>query len=243
METTNKIVKCIKCQKDISAEQGVESSKGILCQECASTIKKKRYVIAGAASAATVAAAIGFFTLSPNYNGFGGVGSINDSTSISVNGVDSLNYIEGVIAARDTISGSQPIDNIESFTTQFANNLTSSRNNKASSVIIPSISTLFEINTNYFSKGGDELVKEFAKIYLKTNKQATILVEGYTCDLGGDELNTTLSELRANAVKDVLISAGVSADNIETKWYGKSRFKDFTYADKSDYRRVIVSIK
>ena len=88
-----------------------------------------------------------------------------------------------------------------------------------------------------------EIVKELAKTYLQTNKQATILVEGYTCDLGGDQLNQKLSELRADAVKKILIETGVPSDKIETKWYGKSRYKEFNYPNKSDYRRVIVSIK
>lgn len=53
--------------------------------------------------------------------------------------------------------------------------------------------------------------------YLQTNKQATILVEGYTCNLGSDKLNQKLSELRADAVKKVLVEAGVPSDKIETK--------------------------
>lgn len=99
------------------------------------------------------------------------------------------------------------------------------------------------MNTNYFINDGEAIVKELAYAYLQTNKLATICIEGYTCDLGGDGLNTNLSKLRAEAVKDILVSAGVPTDKIETKWYGKSRYKDFNYSDKSEYRRVIVSIK
>lgn len=78
-------------------------------------------------------------------------------------------------------------------------------------------------------------------IIKQTNKEATILVEGYTCDLGG--VNFKLSEVRAKAVKKILVNAGIPENKIEVKWYGKSRFKEFKYSSKSEYRRVILSVK
>lgn len=239
-------IKCIKCQKDIQEGQEVRTSKGFVCPACANEIKKKkRYTVAGAISVVAIAAVVGGLALSSQqtYNGFDGVGNINDSINVSVYNADSLNYIEGLIAARDTVSGSKPIDNIESFNSQFLNNIKSSKDNSSSAVVIPSISALFEINTNYFANNGKELIKEFAKAYIKTNKIANILIEGYTCDLGGDKMNTTLSQLRTEAAKNVLEAAGVPSDRIETKWYGKSRYNEFSYSDKSEYRRVTISIK
>ncbi len=47
-------------------------------------------------------------------------------------------------------------------------------------------------------------------------------VEGYTDSVGGDEYNQKLSENRADAVRDFLVSQGVSMDNISATGYGKN---------------------
>ncbi len=88
-----------------------------------------------------------------------------------------------------------------------------------------------------------DLINEFAKNYLQTDKTATILVEGYACDLGDDTSNMKLSKDRAIAVKNVLVECGVAEDKIETKWYGESRYNELGYPSKEDHRRVNVSIK
>jgi outer membrane protein OmpA-like peptidoglycan-associated protein len=49
-----------------------------------------------------------------------------------------------------------------------------------------------------------------------------VQVEGYTDSVGGDDYNQKLSENRASAVKDFLISQGVSADNVTSKGFGKN---------------------
>jgi outer membrane protein OmpA-like peptidoglycan-associated protein len=47
-------------------------------------------------------------------------------------------------------------------------------------------------------------------------------VEGYTDSVGSDEFNQKLSENRADAVRDFLVSQGVSTDNISATGYGKT---------------------
>ncbi len=47
-------------------------------------------------------------------------------------------------------------------------------------------------------------------------------VEGYTDSIGGDEYNQKLSENRAGAVRDFLVSQGVSMNNITAMGYGKN---------------------
>jgi outer membrane protein OmpA-like peptidoglycan-associated protein len=49
-----------------------------------------------------------------------------------------------------------------------------------------------------------------------------VQVEGYTDSTGSDDLNQKLSENRAGAVKDFLISQGVSQSNITSQGFGKS---------------------
>jgi outer membrane protein OmpA-like peptidoglycan-associated protein len=47
-------------------------------------------------------------------------------------------------------------------------------------------------------------------------------VEGHTDSVGSDEYNQTLSEKRAGAVRDYLVQQGISADNIESRGFGKT---------------------
>src|SRR5271163_4740232 len=48
-------------------------------------------------------------------------------------------------------------------------------------------------------------------------------VEGYTDSVGGDDYNQKLSENRADAVRDYLVSQGVQPDNITSTGYGKAK--------------------
>jgi outer membrane protein OmpA-like peptidoglycan-associated protein len=49
-----------------------------------------------------------------------------------------------------------------------------------------------------------------------------VQVEGYTDSVGSDDYNQKLSENRAGAVKDFLISQGVSQNNITSQGFGKN---------------------
>ena len=57
---------------------------------------------------------------------------------------------------------------------------------------------------------------------MKVNPSITILVIGYTDEIGGIFANIILSRNRANAVKTYLVSKGVSAGRIKTKGLGKT---------------------
>jgi outer membrane protein OmpA-like peptidoglycan-associated protein len=47
-----------------------------------------------------------------------------------------------------------------------------------------------------------------------------VQVEGYTDSVGSDDLNQKLSDNRAAAVKDFLVSQGVSPNNITSQGFG-----------------------
>ena len=49
------------------------------------------------------------------------------------------------------------------------------------------------------------------------------MIEGHCDERGTREYNLALGEKRAQAVKNFLISMGVSADNVSTISYGKER--------------------
>jgi len=49
-----------------------------------------------------------------------------------------------------------------------------------------------------------------------------LMIFGHTCDIGSDEYNQWLSQKRAEAVKDYLMSLGVMGEYIRAKGYGES---------------------
>lgn len=59
--------------------------------------------------------------------------------------------------------------------------------------------------------------------WLKKYPNITIVVEGHCDERGTREYNLALGERRANAVKEYLVSRGVSASRVETISYGKER--------------------
>ena len=77
---------------------------------------------------------------------------------------------------------------------------------------------------------------------LKENSNEKVLVQGYTDITGPAEYNLYLSERRAEAVKDYLVSEGICAKRIETKGYGATDFVDTneTAAGRAKNRRTQI---
>ena len=67
-----------------------------------------------------------------------------------------------------------------------------------------------------------------------------VQVEGYTDIVGSDELNQKLSENRANAVMNFLVSQGVQQSNITAQGFGKADpvADNGTAAGRAQNRRV-----
>jgi outer membrane protein OmpA-like peptidoglycan-associated protein len=89
--------------------------------------------------------------------------------------------------------------------------------------------TVFTLGEMSFASGKAELqpgtADQISKVldFLKENPNRYVLVEGHTDSTGSDSLNLSISQRRAEAVKAVLISKGVSADRIKAKGCGESR--------------------
>jgi peptidoglycan-associated lipoprotein len=66
----------------------------------------------------------------------------------------------------------------------------------------------------------DEAIKA-----LQDNPSLRIEVEGHTCNIGTAEYNLALGERRATAVRDYLVSRGVTQDRLRTVSYGEERPK------------------
>jgi outer membrane protein OmpA-like peptidoglycan-associated protein len=70
-----------------------------------------------------------------------------------------------------------------------------------------------------------------------------IRVDGYADPRGTDEINMKLSQDRANAVRDMLLAAGVGEDVLEVNAYGKTQS---TASDSDGYaleRRVRLTLQ
>ncbi len=57
---------------------------------------------------------------------------------------------------------------------------------------------------------------------LKMNPELRVRIDGHTDAMGTAEFNQTLSEQRADAVRDYLEDVGIAADRLETRGFGKS---------------------
>ncbi|MGA2398919.1 MAG: OmpA family protein [Steroidobacteraceae bacterium] len=71
----------------------------------------------------------------------------------------------------------------------------------------------------------------------------TVRLDGYADPRGGDELNLKLSQARADAVRDLLLAAGVPEQALEVNAYGKSQS---TAQDEDGYaleRRVRMTLQ
>jgi formylglycine-generating enzyme len=59
--------------------------------------------------------------------------------------------------------------------------------------------------------------------YLKEHPDSKIMIEGHTDNTGKDNLNQTLSENRAKAIKDEIVKRGIDTGRLETIGYGSSK--------------------
>jgi len=87
---------------------------------------------------------------------------------------------------------------------------------------------------------------ELERVYtiLTENPRMKVRIAGHTDNIGSDEYNQRLSEARAKAVYDYLISRGISADRLSYIGYGKSRPIDTneTSEGRQNNRRVELEI-
>ena len=101
------------------------------------------------------------------------------------------------------------------------------------------------INNIFFSTGSDELLSisnselkrlaEFIKTYNRS-----VVISGHTDDIGSNERNQSLSEQRANSVKEALIDLGCDAEQLNTIGYGELKpvVSNNTRAGRKKNRRV-----
>ena len=102
---------------------------------------------------------------------------------------------------------------------------------------------LFATGKSDLSAGAMQSVIKLAE-FLQKQPNRNVLIEGHTDSTGSDQLNMTLSQKRADAVKEALTGKGVSEGRIVAKGYGKKYplASNDTPAGRSQNRRVEVIV-
>ena len=80
----------------------------------------------------------------------------------------------------------------------------------------------FATNKSSLTSASRETLRKQAT-YLRKNKKLNVTVEGHADERGTREFNLALGERRANAVKDYLMTYGISGKRISVISYGKER--------------------
>ena len=105
------------------------------------------------------------------------------------------------------------------------------------------------INNIFFDFGKSELLSysypelhRLARLLKKMN--LNVEIGGHTDDVGSDEVNDRLSQARADAVRDFLVSRGCNASAITAKGYGKNKpiAKNDTERGRAKNRRVEMRV-
>ncbi|MDP3357740.1 MAG: OmpA family protein [Lutibacter sp.] len=103
---------------------------------------------------------------------------------------------------------------------------------------------LFDTNKATFKNESMNILKSMTAIF-KDYPEADFIIAGHTDSVGSDKSNQLLSERRAAAVRDYLISNGINADRLTTVGFGESKPVDTnaTAAGRQNNRRTEVTLK
>lgn len=103
---------------------------------------------------------------------------------------------------------------------------------------------LFDYSKSLFKQETYEVLQSITNI-LKDYPESNFVIEGHTDNLGSHITNDRLSNARANAVRDYLISNGIDSARLTAIGYGERRpkFSNATKGGRDQNRRVEVKLK
>ncbi len=109
----------------------------------------------------------------------------------------------------------------------------------ARGLIVNMSDVLFDTGKYTLKPGAREKLSKISGIIL-AHPGLKLQIEGHTDSVGGDEYNQKLSEQRANAVREYLVTQGVSSDAITAQGFGKTMpvASNDTSAGRQQNRRV-----
>lgn len=102
---------------------------------------------------------------------------------------------------------------------------------------------LFDLNRAELKAAGEATVSRLAE-FMAEYEERRVRVEGYTDSTGEASYNQELSERRAEAVRDALVSMGISRNRVETKGFGEEYpvASNDTSGGRQQNRRVEIVI-
>jgi OmpA-OmpF porin, OOP family len=102
---------------------------------------------------------------------------------------------------------------------------------------------LFEVNQANLRPGAMRNLYQLAE-FLKQNPTRNVLIEGHTDSTGAEATNFELSRRRAEAVREFLITSGVSPDRLTARGHGETYpiASNNTVAGRQQNRRVEVVV-
>lgn len=102
---------------------------------------------------------------------------------------------------------------------------------------------LFDLNKADLKASGQQTIGRLAQ-FMREYEDRRVRVEGYTDSTGKDSYNQKLSERRAEAVRDALLSQGIERRRVETKGYGEQYpvASNDSSAGRQQNRRVEIVI-
>ncbi len=81
---------------------------------------------------------------------------------------------------------------------------------------------LFEVDQSVLNDSARTVLAGQAQ-WLQTNPEYTAIIEGHADEQGTREYNIALGDRRANAVREYLVSQGISSGRLQTVSFGKER--------------------
>jgi outer membrane protein OmpA-like peptidoglycan-associated protein len=123
------------------------------------------------------------------------------------------------------------------------NRIASTRNDPRGMIVTLNGGILFDTGKTALKPGAKSTLKKIAA-QIATDPSLKIAVEGHTDNVGGNATNQALSEKRADAVRDYLISAGIPGDHITASGKGEDApiVTNKTAAGRQQNRRVELVI-
>jgi outer membrane protein OmpA-like peptidoglycan-associated protein len=123
------------------------------------------------------------------------------------------------------------------------NRIAATRNDPRGLIVTLSGGILFDTGKTALKPGAKATLKKIAA-QIATDPSLKIAVEGHTDNVGGKATNQALSEKRADAVKDYLVSAGIPEDHISASGKGEESpiVTNKTAAGRQQNRRVELVI-
>ena len=122
--------------------------------------------------------------------------------------------------ARELEQGRRQTDEIDSKAAALANELQNLKAQRTDRGVVLTIGdVLFAAGKAEVGPGAQRSVDKLAD-FLKAYPKRSVLIEGHSDNLGHEEYNIRLSQQRAEAVRDLLVTRGVAVQRIRTKGYG-----------------------